>query len=181
MAKEEGDWFGQLVVAYHEAGHAVAALKQGIPVLGLTVVPKTEGTEVCLGHCEHPGLYACKPRSDQEKRTIARKLILVDYAGPAAEDNFCRIRVCWSRLIRDTTLDGDGPEDFRDAYYLAGEAIRHPRFFDRDDHHRYLIGMWRKARRFVKDQWADIHLLAQKLYQRKTLTQEEIGPCRCGP
>jgi hypothetical protein len=76
------------VVAYHEAGHAVAALRLGVGIgrRGVSIVPR----EDCAGFVYV--LKAFRGRPDVEitgaMRLKAESQIIVDLAGPAAQRRF---------------------------------------------------------------------------------------------
>ena len=67
--------------AYHEAGHAVATIVQGLTVNKVTIRRRGD----YLGVCVEPGVVMYKSYTRRERRQIARAVIIGCYAGIEAE------------------------------------------------------------------------------------------------
>jgi hypothetical protein len=77
--------------AYHEAGHVVAALMQGVAVRSVTIVPDKQ--KAYLGLVRHEDLTrGVNLETDNSSRTRSRieKLIVVTFAGTAAQRRYDR-------------------------------------------------------------------------------------------
>lgn len=151
------------ITAWHEAGHAVAAVLLGIEVSVVSVLPDAEGL----------GRYS---RTDTELPILARgapssrtgRLLLVALCGLAAQ-----------RLIQPDAHDRDGRDDLWGARTVEPLLGEYPSRADRR-------AAWTAARQVVilaaRQQAADlvqrhrrrIELVASALMERDELTGEEV-------
>jgi hypothetical protein len=68
-------------VAFHEAGHIVAAFDQDVRVVSATIIPTGEGE--CNGHVRPAGRKVAK-----DLRTFVETEVIILLAGPLAEQMF---------------------------------------------------------------------------------------------
>jgi ATP-dependent Zn protease len=142
--------------AYHEAGHAVAALVQGREVSEVTIVPDAKGDT--LGHLRQDSLPAlvldqCDPGAPEQRAGVERE-ILFCFAGPIAEEIFC------GRKNHDGA-SGDMTCALRLASFLCGNVDETAAYFDR---------LLLQARDLVLSHWPAVKRVADELLDRRTLT-----------
>ncbi len=77
------DWALLVVVAYHEAGHAVAGWALGQQPTSATIVPTKRGDQTILGSVMGPPVVLCFGRDDPEESS--RIAAIVALAGEVAE------------------------------------------------------------------------------------------------
>ena len=150
------------VAAYHEAGHVVADVCQGLHVVGVTIVPNSTS----LAHVSTPGILGYNTQGDKTvRRSLGRAQIVALYAGAAA------VRV----------HDPDEPwvgreKDDKEAFELSRKYNVLPRnmaYVGDASHWEYLGKLERKAEKLVRSNWLAVEALAQALLERNTLTGEE--------
>jgi len=151
-----------LSVAYHEAGHAVAAFALGVPVQRATIVPGEESA----GHIKHAKIF---PRSDSPEwdtsyrnRGRAERSVIIFLAGDIAE-----------RHHNPKRRRGDAGD--RHA------AIRLLDAFARSDDH---LQKWFKALMQETDDiitskrwWPKVEAVAQALVQHRKMSGKEVTAC----
>ena len=73
-------------VAYHEAGHVVAAVLQNFPLDSVTVVPATDGSYLgCVSFVESADRHVwCEENDADDKSEWYRKQMVGSWAGPVA-------------------------------------------------------------------------------------------------
>jgi ATP-dependent Zn protease len=151
-----------LLLAYHEAGHAVVGIALGLAVKHVEI--GREGTS--LGRCLAPTPLGYHAASRREQRSIARDEILATYAGLAAE-----------RLIDPDAPDYHGADDDEYAFDLSRQFEVMPRrcsYVGDDAHDAYLARLRREAGRLVLRHRSAIAALAETLLQRKRLEGPEV-------
>jgi hypothetical protein len=136
---------------WHEAGHAVAALVQGLTFNEVNVA--REGDQ--NGYCIQPSLLMYDVSSKRERRARARGCIIVSYAGIEAE-----------RLLDPDAPQWHGDADFQNAFETSRDYEVLPRgasFVGDEIHIAYLDRLRRQARRLVTQHQATIQRLAEAL------------------
>ncbi len=168
----------EAATAYHEAGHAVVGLWEGVPtsLLSVSIVPDREAQT--LGHTVrgmYPRVPDIKVGEDgkphrfyrefnpefDDRQLVGRRLrpeIVKLFAGPLAEKRFTG-RHSWVGAKRD-----------RQA---ATDLIDHIVGSERQAQ-KYLAFLWAVAEDAVALHWLEIDALAQELLARKTMTGREI-------
>jgi hypothetical protein len=188
----------EFVVAVHEAGHAVACVKLGVPfssvsidVSGLAIDAGVDSEaesspEFGTGDCD------CLTARQQEefRRSIAayaercRKQVIVCFAGRAAEE---RAALC--RLTRGVGVGSDR-KDLKDARYFVREFLRAEEALRRVDRDadlaeldfealpaRLVSAMGQlqaEAEELVADHFGCVHSVARMLITRKQLNGVEV-------
>jgi ATP-dependent Zn protease len=146
----------QLRVAFHEAGHVVAARIRGMPIHKATIIPECD----TIGHVEYAnplrGVKLDCDDSDQA-RLCAEHAIIILFAGPAAQRKYS------PRSWR--FLHGKG--DFKEAAHLA---LR----IDELGADAQLERLYRKTKDLVAAHWRDVVITAEALVKEQTLDQERI-------
>src|SRR5262245_54406910 len=149
----------EIATAYHEAGHALAAWKNGIGIRRISIVPKGDKlgrlqrrTPLRAIHFEWDG-------SDRA-RMRAEKLIEVSLAGPAAQRRFkpSSFRHCQAHSDHRQAVDL--------ADYLNGNS---------EQAQLYLRWMERRASDLVANFWPLVEALALVLLERRTMTGKEAA------
>lgn len=148
--------------AYHEAGHGVACIVQGHSVATLTIIPGKRS----LGHYVRPSVfgYVCDTR--RERRKIARELIIVCYAGWAAQKRF-----------DPNANEGGSQLDYDQAFNLSTEFSVFPRGISSigdDAHDVFLKKLRNESSRLVRKHWRAVEALAEELFERRTLNGDAI-------
>ena len=139
----------EILTAHHEAGHAVADHRFGFYPTHVTILPDGKGTEGAAGCLDGGSLDA--PREDQ---------IICLLAGQAAQLEFARRTLDSGDSLPVGALRGAGGDLERACdLLLQGERIR---------------DWMRKARSFVKKEWAAIEAVAHELVIQKTLDDAEV-------
>ncbi len=150
--------------AYHEAGHAVAAIAQGLNFETVTIEADQERES--LGSMIHTGLMMYDSQNKRDRRALAREMILMVYAGYEAE-----------RIASPNADEEQSAGDFDAAFELSREYGVLPRsasFVGDDNHVNYLMRLKRESGKIVQSHWTAVRLVAEALSQQKTLTKQEI-------
>src|SRR5947208_13339112 len=124
--------------AYHEAGHAVAALALGRPVDHVSVLPDRER----LGQCEFKK-PAFRPSEDWVEREI-----LISLAGIAAEARHTG-DYCWEAADRDRDYAEDLARDRAGSDRKAQRLLR--RLLSKAEHILYQDANWDAVERIAAD------------------------------
>ncbi len=155
----------QMATCWHEAGHAVADLVQGLAVNSVTCVPHDDAN----GCCTSPPPLGYIAHTKRERRAIARMAIIGSYAGMEAE---------W--LIDPDAPESNGGADNQNAFWLSREYGVYPSgtsYMGDDIHQAYLARLRIEARRLVRRHRDKIQRLAELLAVRKTLSGAEAAEC----
>lgn len=106
----------RLAVAYHEAGHAVAAQRL---LRGVKCVRVGDDYALVSHGCTYTrGAYLCRAKvsfDDPKRSEHAFRSCVMSYAGPVAHSRF-------ARLPLDRVLEVWGTSDVRQAYNVAGDV-----------------------------------------------------------
>jgi hypothetical protein len=129
--------------AWHEAGHAVAALVLGRAVIEVTIVPSNGRCGPRLGHCRHhPHFFnhflRSQPPLGPGDRERIEEEIIISFAGPVASWAKARIPKGMPRWGRH--------DDWANAYRCADHLARTfcvP--YSRAETHQYLLWLYRRA------------------------------------
>jgi ATP-dependent Zn protease len=149
--------------AYHEAGHAVAAVLQGISVRYVTLRPRTK-IPLDVPNIRVGGLTSIRPG-----RYSAWDLAVELHAGPIAG-----ARIVWIMEQRDV-LD--------EEYQLGGlgDAVRLSELVaDDDDPDGFWDESLQEAHNLLFRRWDLVEKVATALMDRKTVTGAEIQAMRWG-
>jgi hypothetical protein len=142
----------QVLLAYHESAHAVVAIKLGWDVSYLSLI--TDGDSLCGCRVEEYTIYSDAYQWDKETKSKARKAILYDLAGIAAE------------VFINGNVDEFGDDDWDSAYVKAKHISGNPQ--------PYLDYALRRTRKMVRANWHYIAAVANGLLSRQTLIGVEI-------
>ena len=107
----------RLAVAYHEAGHAIAAQRL---LRGVKCVRVGDNSALISHGCAYTrGAYLCRakvlPFDDPKRSERAFRSCVMSYAGPVAHSRF-------ARLPLDRVLEVWGISDVRQAHEVAGDV-----------------------------------------------------------
>lgn len=130
--------------AYHEAGHAVACIAQGIKFRYVTIIPNDEGAN---GHIKY-----CMVRIPEyaTNRTLIKHGIKT-LAGTCAE------KIKFGRYSHGFASDRENAVDY---YIKAGIENVNPYFL--------------KTETLLKNHWSKVERIAKALLHKKTLTYNEV-------
>jgi hypothetical protein len=137
--------------AYHEAGHVVALLHQGIQVVSATIVP----SDRARGRVQPAGRLV--PKDPDLLRVFVEKEMICSLAGPLAEHML---------LGRDV---GTKTDDVRVAEFA--EAL----YSDRKVMNAYLDYLAVRTTRMLTDSWHLVVAFADHLLRSGTLDKDEIA------
>ena len=149
--------------AYHEAGHAVASVWEGIKLMTVTITPETvtiapDKVVQTLGHCELPPLAV--PGEAQ-----IRSYIIASLAGQIAEERkMNKIGSPWNAIgLR-------GRHDDEQSVILARQVTRSDR-----EGAAYLRWLHVRCEDMIQQPhiWRGIKAVAAALLKRQTLTGDE--------
>ena len=149
-------------LAYHEAGHAVVAIAEGLHVESVSI---RRGAEE-LSDSKSFFVYGYHFRNGQEQKMIARSCILGMLAGLAAE-----------KLYSPETSEPSSQDDFNQAFELSRKFAvlpRSARCIGDDAHMAYLKRLQNEAARLVRKNWTAVVAVAETLLEKKTVNAEEL-------
>lgn len=176
------------IVAMHEAGHAVACLKLGVP---FSTVSIGFSEERFGGGVDTTGLVLHEADTEEEDRAAlavyvlrCRQQVIVCLAGRAAEERGAR-----SGLTNGVGMASD-LKDLRDARYFIRELLRAEHLLRHGGRH-VLSTEWdlvklpariveemnelqAEAETLVADYFSSIHVVARELVTRKRLSASEV-------
>ena len=147
--------------AFHEAGHAVAAVKERVRLRSLSIEPDEDSA----GRISHANPLQ-NARLDIDTSYINRmrmeRLVRVSLAGPAAQQRFARSS--WRRF--------HGSDDYKQALRLLyrfadGKALS--AYFN-------LLQAWTESFLYRPGVWAQVSAVASALLKKKTLSAREVRP-----
>ena len=143
--------------AYHEAGHAVAAVYYRTRLKRATIIPEGDTT----GHCLQlpPSLRGIDIEPTLRLEGLARDRVMVSLAGRAAQLKF------WSRGTRFY----HARSDYERAVDLLGRFTR-----TTEELEAYMKLMVIRARYFIETWWPQISAVAEALLREKTLTGAQV-------
>jgi len=149
-------------VAYHEAGHAVAAVRLGMRVTVASI--ETKGMPPGWGL--RGGVIASFDHEGAQNREEAEKAATAGLAGEQAEQLWCKEKP-WRRpkSTRHFSLSGD--------HAFVAETLR-PFIKDSVDMQRTIKRLKEIARALLSKYWSSVEALAAKLAERKALTGAEV-------
>jgi ATP-dependent Zn protease len=154
--------------AYHESGHAVVKIVLDLTFKKVSIIPEEDSS----GRIIAPTVGGYECHSKRDRRVIARRIILANYAGLHAE-----------RLIDPNAPDLHGCQDELDAFQTSVDVCVFPRHMDHVGdvaHSNYLDRLRSEAGRLVNRQRRAITELAEELLKEKELdwaaTKAIVGP-----
>jgi Peptidase family M41 len=149
-------------IAYHEAGHIVAAVDQGVQVREATIMPNGDD----LGQVTHHSIFGRirldSDRSQRARRRVERSII-VSMAGPAAQRLYCK-----RNRARSWPLHG-GESDYSKAFDIACDMCS-----SHEAAEAYLNWLAIAAHDLIGAQWALVEIFASALLEHSTLSAVQI-------
>jgi len=149
--------------AYHEAGHAVVAVVQGLTNISVTIKPGEDS----LGECIHPGVFGYEYGGKRERKRIVREYIIVSYAGFQAEINFNREAEQWRS-------QGDENNALNLSREFSSVLPKQISSVGDEAHMKFLGKLQREARKLVRQHWRSVSAVARELLKTKTLSGDQI-------
>lgn len=144
-------------VAYHEAGHAVAAFKQGIGIRRISIMAEA-GRDGFVHHAPVMGRYRPDWDNSPQVRVRGERVIRICLAGPAAQRKFN------PRTYRHWHAQGDFEQAAVMMSYLAAPG----------EHERAYMRLLKiETRRLVEHNWKLIGALANELIRRRKMSGAE--------
>jgi hypothetical protein len=140
-----------LAIAYHEAGHAVAAFALGISAHNVSIVPdEKRGTE---GHVQYV-----------DQIVTARDAATVSLAGPVAQEHRQRRK-------------GIRPSDYLDDSLRARDFLRE--ILPHDSVTPLLKDLEQRARDIVasEEYWPAVEAVAEALVRHRKMTGKQVAEC----
>ena len=149
----------EILISYHEAGHAIACIAQRIPIELLSVIPDEDRD--CSGINIHSPPAVANLSGVVGYRKLERAVMLVCYAGWAAE------------LLHDPNTEPDGHwKDFHDAYRWSVDHAIWPRHFEHAGDERYMAyleKLKKESKKLIQKHWPAVEAIVKKLHRRKKL------------
>ena len=148
--------------AHHEAGHAVAAIVQGLTITYVTI----KSDEDFLGACLHPSVLGYEFSGTREKKRIARECILTAYAGFQAE-----------KIFNPQAEEWRAQNDEGNALFLSREFLVLPRqcsHIGDEAHLEFLAKLQLEAHKLVRRHWSSVSAVARVLLETKILTHDQV-------
>lgn len=146
----------QLRVAYHEAGHVVAARIKKMPIFEATIIPERDESGHVLYVSPLRGIELDCDSSAQARRR-AESAIIILYAGPAAQ----------MKYSPHSWRDFHGKFDFEKVAELA---LR----IDELGADALLERLDRITKDLVAEHWHDVVIIAEALVKEQTLDHRRI-------
>ncbi len=150
----ENDW---KALAFHEAGHAVAAVVLGISITRVSIVPSIHsfGRVTHGRHEPYAALVEGAPLNERGRQAV-RAQVLMSFAGPSAEERLTG----WCR-----STDNDGYEQAQMLELLGGSD---------SEILAELLNLSDVSRQFVEEHWEVIGQLAEVLFDRRMLSGKTV-------
>lgn len=136
--------------AYHEAGHAVAAIELGFQFDHVTIIP--DETENSLGHILYAHYTMFLNIGHRQFTRDLRDYLIANRAGPIAAERY-------TGQWNEVGAVSDDANFWRTLWQMYGE---------RGD--RHARDLTRQARKLVRLQWPAIERVAQGLLRERTLS-----------
>jgi ATP-dependent Zn protease len=152
-------------IAFHEAGHAVIAVKLDLEIEAVTIDP-VKGS----GHGE--GFLGCTfvndpllswRRGDGPRRPLMESYVVTLFAGCAAEG-----------VLHGREQEVDGLDDAKAQYWLRQFPPSRCGYIGDSVFERYVRKLKRRADELVKYHFAEIRTIAELLLERKKLRRNQI-------
>ena len=144
-------------IAFHEAGHAVAALFSFVPFRCVTIISEDES----LRHV----LLAASPKWFRHDEGVtdralmyARRRLVVDFAGQIAEGQFAGRPPNWGMESNDTA-----------AAVLALDVCGSPQAAE-----AFMQWCWCLSSETIDAHWGEVAAVASALLKRKTLSVHDV-------
>lgn len=145
-------------IAYHEAGHVVAAWWCKLPIRSASIVQDDESWgRVLLGG--FPKWFHPDIATDLRHRDLCERRAIVFLAGAAAEARYRGRKQWWQGAGRD----------LRNAASILDYIVGGP---DEADAYLNLVRVW--ATSLVSNQWSAIEAVAHELLKRNQLPRKEV-------
>ena len=143
--------------AYHEAGHAVANIAQGLTIDTVSIIPGKGYHGMCIS----PSVWEYDAASTRERRAIGRMIIIGCYAGMHAQ-----------RIVEPGAKFG-AEGDEHQAFQASRKWCVLPRYSSVGDdaHLKYLGRLKRESRRLVNRHRDAIAALAKELLRKQELDE----------
>jgi len=148
--------------AYHEAGHAVAAVLQDLTIEYSTINPKKDSRGSTLS----PNVLGYESSGKREQKSIARSCIIDSFAGFQAE-----------KIYNPDADEGLSQDDENNAFWLSRTYCVFPRYMSHvgDDFHQdYLEKLRREANKLMRRHWGSVQAVADALLKYKTLNYNQV-------
>ena len=148
--------------AHHEAGHAVAAIVQGLIITYVTIKPD----EDFLGACLHPSAFGYEFSGTRERKKIVRECIIASYAGLQAE-----------KIFNPQAEEWRAQHDENNAFSLSHEFLVLPRqcsHIGDEAHLEFLAKLQLEARKLIRRHWSSVSAVARALLETKTLNHDQV-------
>ena len=154
-------------IAYHEAGHAVAAIENGIKFHHVTIIRDEEKNS--LGHILLSKLLLISDFDDSPRtRLKAEKFIQVALAGPIAEEKY-------TGILNRVGSSQDFEQSFAVAANLFGQTKVIARFIDfLWEDTRSMFTYSDENEQFDLPLWDEVKILAGALLTSKKLMYKEV-------
>jgi hypothetical protein len=152
-----------MAIAYHEAGHAVAALELGVAIRKVTIIPDAD----TLGKMVRGKLFGrVRPDIDSpsKSRPVVERQLLLLFAGHAAESRFCKRSSASSSL---TALHAS--DDFRRAVALAENLCGSD-----EEVEAYRQWLAIRARNLVEFHWSEVEIIVGARSAKQTINGKEV-------
>lgn len=140
-------------LAYHEAGHAVAAYLVHRRFTEVSII--SDPDKNTLGHCSTAWVPTFAPDVDSSPKTRnqVEARIITSLGGPVAEN-----------LLTGRTVSLERSSDIHDALNLSGYVCG-----DEKEESAYVNWLWECTRLLLGRHWAAIQALAQELVKRRRI------------